>query len=387
MHLLVMEVGCQRMPAARVKEGEDGGVHTADGGGTVVAPEDHRDLHFQSWPAAAEPATVGRRLVQVFLSEDISAHPRHYKVACAFRGALSVSAVLGDRVTLDALIAKYEPFRSSYSDLLASQGHVDENVFGIVPLQIAEETKDPVILAEGLSIADHQREYIALQKRFAIDDMFMITALQVQAYRASGNPQYLELAASVMVEYLSRLQQSDGLFHHHEDFPHKWARGNGWFAAGMAELVAELPETNANYPAIRLGYDKMMRGLLRYQIQTGTGVGLWKQVLDSDDVRNWPETSGSAMFTYAFVIGVRSGWLDSSTYGLAARAAWLALVAKLSVDGQLQDISDWAYKPLSHEGGPTYAADEENYYFQRPRLSGDNHGQAPLLWSAAALLK
>ena len=34
-----------------------------------------------------------------------------------------------------------------------------------------------------------------------------------------------------------------------------------------------------------------------------------------------------------------------------------------------------------------YAGDEEDYYFQRPRLTGDEHGQAPMLWTAEALLR
>src|SRR5690606_27556588 len=279
------------------------------------------------------------------------------------------------------------PYQGTWSGLLTGQGHVDENVFGIVPLEIALHTDDPLYLQEGLALADHQQANIDTQKRFAIDDMFMITALQVQAYRASGQAKYLDLAASVMVEYLNRLQQSDGLFYHHEDFHHKWARGNGWFAAGMAELIRELPETHAHYAAIRAGYEKMMAGLLSYQLDEGDGAGLWQQIVDSTDSRNWPETSGSAMFTYALVSGVRRGWLEADTYGPAARAAWLALVPKLTAQGQLRDISDWAYKPASHEGGPSYAGDEENYYFERPKLTGDNHGQAPMLWSAAALVR
>ena len=93
------------------------------------------------------------------------------------------------------------------------------------------------------------------------------------------------------------------------------------------------------------------------------------------------------MFAYALISGVRRGWLDLETFGPIARAAWLGLVAKVNSAGQVQDISDWAYLPSSHEGGPTFAGDEENYYFQRPKLSGDNHGQAPIMWAAAALLR
>src|SRR5690606_6683545 len=155
----------------------------------------------------------------------------------------------------------------------------------------------------------------------------------VQAYRASGSTDYLELAAATMVRYLSELQQGDGLFYHHQDFHHKWGRGNGWFAVGMAEVLRELPEGPGDYATIRAGYEDMMSGLLGYQITSGGGTGLWKQIVDSDDPRNWPETSGSAMFTYALVSGVRLGLLEVDTYGPAARAAWIALASKLTPQG------------------------------------------------------
>lgn len=361
--------------------GGSGGGHSG-GGGSV----DGRDAHFQDWPAGAEPSVVGDKLARLFLAEEPE-EPKHYKVACAWYGALAVTALLDDHTTLDALIDEYDPYVGTWDELLAGEGHVDENVFGIVPLEISLHDDGAVYLDEGLSLADHQVDNIEAQKRFAIDDMFMITALQVQAYRASGDENYLELAASVMVEYLEALQQPDGLFFHHQDFEHRWARGNGWFAAGMAELIRELPESDPNYEEVRAGYEAMMDGLLAYQVTQGAGEGLWKQIVNSSDSRNWAETSGSAMFAYALISGVKAGWLDAATYGPPARAAWLALTAKLTTDGRLGDISDWAYKPESHQGGPTYEGDEENYYFERPKLTGDNHGQAPMLWAAAELLR
>lgn len=361
----------------------DGSATTGTGG---TSPADTRDTYFRDWPDGTDPGSVGRRLAEVFDDTEL-AGSKHYKEACAWYGALEVAGLLGEQVLLDSLVAKYQPYANTWDELLAGAGHVDENVFGIVPLEIALQTSDATVLAEGLSIADHQQANIESQKRFAIDDMFMITSLEVQAFRASRDAKYVDLASSVMVEYLDRLQQEDGLFQHHETFFPKWGRGNGWFAAGMAELIRELPEDHTNYTAIRSGYELMMQGLLGYQLTDGDGAGLWQQVVDSSDERNWPETSGSAMFAYALVSGVRRGWLDVETYGPAARAAWLALVAKLTPEALLQDISDWAYLPSSHEGGPSYAGDEENYYFERPKVTGDNHGQAPMLWSAAALAR
>jgi rhamnogalacturonyl hydrolase YesR len=345
------------------------------------------DVHFRDWPEGAAPKDIGGRVAQVFAGENLT-NSKHYKVACAWYGSLAMTSVLADEASLETLIAKYAPYRNTWSTLLAGPGHVDENVFGIVPLEIARNSGETSYRQEGLALADHQLANLSTQKRFAIDDMFMITSLQVQAYRVSQDSKYLDAAAATMTEYLDALQQPDGLFFHHQDFQHRWGRGNGWFAVGMAELLKELPQTHQDHAAVRQGYEKMMSGLLSHQIAGGAGAGLWKQIVDSDDPRNWPETSGSAMFTYALVSGVRSGWLDLETYGPAARAAWLALAGELTADARLRDISDWAYKPESHpESGTKYVNDEENYYFDRPKLTGDNHGQAPVLWSAVALSK
>ena len=205
--------------------------------------------------------------------------------------------------------------------------------------------------------------------------MFMITGLQMQAYRATGDTVYLDLAASTMVDYLGELQRDNGLFYHTPDTPIHWGRGNGWFASGMAEMMRDLDEGHEHFPAIREGYENMMAGLLPYQIQSGEGAGLWYQVIDYDGADNWPETSCSAMFTYAIVAGVKKGWLDEETYGPVARNAWIGLVGYLNDDGRLQEVCTG-----------TWTGDLQ-HYLGRQRIVGDNHGQAPMLWAAATLMR
>ncbi|MBN1647367.1 MAG: glycoside hydrolase family 88 protein [Spirochaetales bacterium] len=332
------------------------------------------------------PETVGIRLAGLFVLQKIKAG-RHYKDACAWYGALSVAGICKNHTLLEQLIGRYDAFRSGYDDLLSGEGHVDENIFGIVPLEIAIQSRDEECRREGLLLADHQYTNIRKQIRYAIDDMFMITGLQVQAWKASRNYKYLDLAAATMADYLEKLQQKDGLFFHHVDFRHKWGRGNGWVAAGMALLLSVLDHKNKYYEEIHTGFQHMMNGLLERQIAEGPGDGLWKQIIDSEDMRNWAETSGSAMFCFAMLSGLRHGQLEGDAYVNAARRAWRALVRQLDRKGKLRNISKWAYKPMSHpESGDRYDNDEENYYFERKRLTGDNHGQAPLLWAVAELL-
>lgn len=43
--------------------------------------------------------------------------------------------------------------------------------------------------------------------------------------------------------YLDELQRPNGLFYHAPDVPYYWGRGNGWVAAGMAELLQCLPKS------------------------------------------------------------------------------------------------------------------------------------------------
>ncbi|HSO77219.1 MAG TPA: glycoside hydrolase family 88 protein, partial [Bacteroidales bacterium] len=208
------------------------------------------------------------------------------------------------------------------------------------------------------------------QTRIWIDDMFMITAVQTQAFRVTGDRNYIDRAAREMVLYLDEIQLENGLFYHSPEAHFSWGRGNGWMAAGMAEILRTLPKDNTDRPRIMAAYRKMMATLLQHQASDG----MWRQVID--DPEFWKETSSTAMFTYSMITGVREGWLDKKTYGEAARRAWLSLVTYINEDDSLTEVC---------EGTGTQS--ERNHYMTRKRITGDLHGHAPLMWCAAALLR
>jgi rhamnogalacturonyl hydrolase YesR len=266
---------------------------------------------------------------------------------------------------------------------------VDDRVFGIVPFEIAMHggPKGLEYLFLGKGLADKQwatttNDGISTEARYWVDDMYMITALQVQAFRATRDARYLDRAALATAAYLDRLQQPNGLFVHTATSPRYWGRGNGWFAAGMTELLRALPPTHPRYARIMAGYQKMMAALLRTQ----TASGMWRQLVDDNSPHNWPETSSTGMFAFAMVTGVKNGWLSADTYGPAARKAWLALVQYLDADGNVRDVCPGTGEAAT-SGGGTSAATQIQYYLDRPRIVGDFHGQAPLLWTASALMR
>ena len=100
--------------------------------------------------------------------------------------------------------------------------------------------------------------------------------------------------------------------------------------------------------------------------------GMWRQLLEQPDC--WIETSGSAMFTYAFIEGIKNGWLDAEEYAPVARKAWMAMVAYVNENGDVRNVCTGTNKK-----------NDKQYYYDRKRNVGDYHGQAPYLWCAVAL--
>ena len=352
---------------------------------------------FQSWPAGSSPQEVGARVAKTYLARPLAfGAPMHYAEACTWYGALTTAKLIGDAKLDAALVARFSPIVTpAGAAILPLRAHVDDRVFGIVPLEIAmhgqgqgkgsDRSLEHLFL--GKELADKQwsattPDGITTEARYWVDDMYMITALQVQTFRATGDVRYLDRAALAASAYLDKLQQPNGLFFHTATSPRHWGRGNGWFAAGMTELLRALPETHSRRGRILAGYQKMMVALLRYQ----TASGMWQQVIDDTSPRNWAETSSTGMFTFAMVTGVKNGWLPAEPYAAAARNAWLALVQYLDANGNVRDVCVGTGEAAT-SGGGTSAATQIQYYLDRPRSVGDFHGQAPLLWTASALLR
>ena len=334
--------------------------------------------YFSNWPAGTSPQEVGKQLSEHFVT---SPHQYggtlHYSEVATWYGALSFANLTHDSALQAELIKRFEPLLPGGSEarLIPVRHHVDDSIFGVVPLEIAIETKDPKYLALGRQWADRQWENprpdgLSAETRFWIDDMYMLTMLQLEAYRATGDSKYLDRDAKEMVAYLDQLQQPNGLFFHAPDVPFYWGRGDGWVAAGMAEMLRTLPADHPQRARILAGYRKMMASLLRYQRKDG----MWGQLIDHDE--SWPESSSSAMFTFALITGVKNGWLEPAVYGPPARKGWLAVVGYIDQNHDVTSVCEGTNKENNLD-----------YYLARKRHTGDFHGQAPVLWSVDALLR
>ena len=333
---------------------------------------------FTNWPAGMSPQEVGKKISENMIPRWIPTRPGvHYAEDSTWVNALEFAKLTNDQALTDALIKRYDPWRTEQGQqkIVSFQRHVDHAIFGIVPLELYIRTKDPQYLPLGKKLADQQWENptpegLSGETRYWIDDMYMITILQLQAYRATGDKVYLDRAALEMVAYLDKLQKPNGLFYHGPDFPFFWGRGNGWVAGGMAELLGELPANHPKRARIMEGYLKMMASLLKYQ----DAEGLWHQLIDHPE--SYQESSSTAMFTFAMITGVKKGWLKDEAYAQAARKGWLGVNKFIDKDGLVDKVCVGT--------GQTNSLD---FYLNRPTEKGNPHGQAPVLWCVNALLR
>ena len=330
------------------------------------------------FPANANPRAVGRRVAENLLERNYRTNKTGFIVypeICASFGALRFAAAAGDTNLEQKLFLRYASvWLPENSKLIPPNGHVDNNVFGVLPLETFLLNGDTNYLALGLKLADRQWENpltngLTRETRWWVDDAWMVGSLQIQAFRATHDAKYADRVATQLAAYLDKLQEANGLFHHGPEAPFYWARGNGWVAAALAEVLQSLPPSHSKYARLMAGYKKMMAGLKGCQ----SASGLWHQLLD--DSASFEETSGTGMFTYAMIVGVKRGWLGEE-YADTARRGWLALCEKIDVKSNLTEICVG-----------TNQSKDKQFYLDRPRQAGDLHGQAPVLWCAWALVQ
>lgn len=333
--------------------------------------------YFSNWPQGDSPQEVGKRVAEHFVTSPHQGSKIFYGEVATWYGALTFAQLSSDKDLQQKLIRRFDPLLpgGDEANLIGTRRHVDDEIFGVVPLEIFILTKYQKYLADGKEYADREWDNplpdgLSAETRYWIDDMYMLTILQLETYRATGDKKYLDRAALEMLSYLNKLQQPNGLFYHAPDVPFFWGRGDGWVAAGMAEMLRDLPADHPQRARILKGYRDMMAALLKYQAKDG----MWRQLIDHEEA--WPESSSSGMFTFALISGVKNGWLEPDTYGPAARKAWIAVVGYVDQNSDVTSVCEGTNKK-----------DDLEYYLERKRRTGDYHGQAPILWAASALLR
>jgi hypothetical protein len=125
---------------------------------------DNHDL--TKWPEGSSPSEIGLRLAERYLSSPHSIYgdiastelPTQitYPDVCTWLGSLWFTEATGNTDLFSRLETRFTPLFEAERHLLPLPNHVDNNVFGSVPLEFYLKTQRKEYLDLGLFYADTQ---------------------------------------------------------------------------------------------------------------------------------------------------------------------------------------------------------------------------------------
>lgn len=172
------------------------------------------------------------------------------------------------------------------------------------------------------------------------DTLYMACPVYARAARLEQRPDLLAEAQKQLLIFSEHLRDATtGLYYHMWDettdtrTQELWARGNGWVAMSLVEVLRETPRTSEFFPQLS---DLLARQLSALVACQDPQTGLWHTVLNAQDL--YLETSASAMFLYALAEADRLALVPNPDRA-AARRAWRGLLSRVDEDGRVFGVS------------------------------------------------
>ncbi|KAI0971880.1 cell wall glycosyl hydrolase YteR [Xylaria arbuscula] len=159
--------------------------------------------------------------------------------------------------------------------------------------------------------------------------------------------------------------------------PLVWDRADGWYFMSLLEVIQVWPETHAARERLIGYFTTLAAGLLKAQDESGG----WWLVMSEQYVGakgNYIESSGSAMFVYGFLKGIRLGLLDRDQYLAAAQKGYDLLVTEFVVEKDDGTV-DWEG---TVQVGSLGSNGTFQYYISVPVDVNDYKGAGPFMYAA-----
>lgn len=163
--------------------------------------------------------------------------------------------------------------------------------------------------------------------------------------------------------------------------PNFWSRSMGWYCMALVDVLDYFPAEDSRTDEL-IGYlYQLSTALVKVQDSTG----LWYQVTNmADREGNYLESSGSAMFIYAFAKGVNKGYLpeEFKTYANKGFDGLIKELVDVDEDGEVHVNQVCKSAGL---GGDPYRDGSYEYYLSEPILTDNLHGLGPVILAALEL--
>ena len=168
---------------------------------------------------------------------------------------------------------------------------------------------------------------------------------------------------------------------------HTWARALGWYVMAMTECLDAMPENYARRGEVIALLNKAMKSVVKYQDKE---TGVWYDVMDVNDPRNYLESTASSMFAYVLLKGYRKGYLSEEyrDAGIKAYKGILKEFIKVNTDKTISLTRCCSVSGLGPGDGPyvkkpNYKRDGSfEYYISEPIRDNDAKGVGPFIWAS-----
>ncbi len=168
---------------------------------------------------------------------------------------------------------------------------------------------------------------------------------------------------------------------------HTWARAMGWYVMAMVEVLDNLPADHPRRGEVIDVFKRAMTALVKHQDKK---TGVWFDVLDVKDPRNYLESTASSMYAYCLLKGARKGYLDDNfrQAGIKAFNGIVNEFVRVNADKTISltrccEVSGLGPAPGPYVEKPNFKRDGSfDYYMSEPIRDNDGKGIGPFIWAA-----
>ena len=159
--------------------------------------------------------------------------------------------------------------------------------------------------------------------------------------------------------------------------PYVWDRAVGWYFVALVETLQVYPKTLPGYAKLKTYFTTLADGLKKAQDKSGG----WYLLMDPElagKEGNYIESSATALFTYGYYKGVRTGLLDKKYLKPANKAFDLMLEDFIIYEKNGTLSWNGTVEVGSLKGNASY-----EYYTTVPLSLNDGKGAGPFMYAAA----
>ncbi len=232
-------------------------------------------------------------------------------------------------------------------------------------IDLYELNPDPFKIKRAIEVMDTECRSQETDFWWWADALYMAMPIFTKLYKVTGEVKYLDKlyenfkwADELMYDKDEQLYYRDAKYIYPKvktacnGGKSFWARGDGWVLAGLAKVLADMPDDYPKRPFFVEKYVKLAKAVAALQ----QSEGYWTRSMADPEQAPGPETSGTAFFTYGLLWGVNHGYLDKRFFKPVIKRAWKYLTTQaLQNDGSVGYV-----QPIGEKAIPGQVVDAKS---------------------------